>query len=59
MVRDQELFEKSEKQFSFSRFENLDVILETTIANLRFLQDYVKKAKVRPFLFELQTLYFY
>ena len=45
-MRDQELFEKVEKEFSFSRFENLDNIIETTISNLKYLQAYVKNAKV-------------
>jgi len=47
LVRDQELFEKVEKEFSFSRFENLDTLLESTISNLKYLQAYVKKAKVK------------
>lgn len=49
LVRDQELFEKVEKEFSFSRFENLDNIIETTISNLKYLQAYVKNAKVPIF----------
>ena len=53
LVRDQELFEKVEKEFSFSRFENLDTLLESTISNLKYLQAYVKKAKVKYFFFKM------
>ena len=47
MLRDQDLTLKHEKEFSFSRFENLDNILETTVANLKYLQSYVRKCQVK------------